>query len=210
MKREAHPRAGQTGGRRRRSDGAGKTGSREQGDENEVGRTRELRIGVEAESRAQRGIARPENATPPEDCAIAHPLVFYPLVVAFHPGLPSSHSPVRGCPLGLAFLLLSIRDPRAHGLILRSDGVYKSVSSVSFVPAWVSTGLDRSLVHSLAEVSARPARISSLSRETRSSVKCAFSTSRARSLARSIARMAKLPRFLPSNGESIRRVNFEQ
>lgn len=124
VKRETHPRAGQTGGRRRRSDGAGKTGSREQGDENEVGRTRELRIGVEAESRAQRGIARPENATPPEDCAIAHPLVFYPLVVAFHPGLPSSHSPVRGCPLGLAFLLLSIRDPRAHGLILRSDGVY--------------------------------------------------------------------------------------
>lgn len=49
---------------------------------------RELRIGGREESRAQRGIGQPENATPPEDCTIAHPLVFYPFALAFRPVSP--------------------------------------------------------------------------------------------------------------------------
>lgn len=85
-------------------------------------KTREKTEGIEdrleAESRAQREPARPENATPPEDCAIAHPLVFYPLVVAFHPCARSR------------IASLSLREP----ILPYEQRIYKSVSSVSFVP----------------------------------------------------------------------------
>lgn len=81
---------------------------------------------MEEESRAQRGIARPENATPPEDCTIAHPLVFYPLVVAFrHPSLRST----RGVPR------ISLFSSACAGVDSSvQQRIYKSVSSVSFVP----------------------------------------------------------------------------
>lgn len=83
---------------------------------------RELRIGGREESRAQRGIGQPENATPPEDCTIAHPLVFYPLALAFHPVSP--------CPPVHFSLVLTTTSP-----IYIYTHTHKSTTSrLAFVP----------------------------------------------------------------------------
>lgn len=83
---------------------------------------RELRIGGREESRAQRGIGQPENATPPEDCTIAHPLVFYPLALAFRPVSP--------CPPVHFSLVLTTTPPVAIYIYIHKS----TTSRLAFVP----------------------------------------------------------------------------
>lgn len=103
---------------------------------------RELRIGGREESRAQRGIGQPENATPPEDCTIAHPLVFYPFALAFRPVSPCP-------PVHFSLVLTTTPPPVAIYIYIYT---YKSTTSrLVFVP-----GCGHSVVRPLLRMTCPP------------------------------------------------------